>query len=351
MRKPIASLSLDLDNLWAYLKTHGNTSWQSYPSYLDVVVPRILEFLESHGLTITFFIVGQDAALERNRRVIGAIAAAGHEIGNHSFQHEPWLHLYSEQQIEAELLAAEESIGLATGQTPVGFRGPGFTLTPVVLSALARRGYLYDATTLPNFLNPLARAYFLMTSNLNSAEKRQRKALFGTFRDGLRSLKPYRWKTDDGEVIEMPVTTVPVLKIPMHASYVLYLSALSPTLAIHYFRTALKLCRVTKTPPSLLLHPLDFLGSDDTQALSFFPGMNMPSRKKLEVVSEIIRTFEDEFTVLTIQQHVREILTSCPLAVVGTEARHCSTGEYEILTDSSPGLLRDNPAGRPGCGR
>ena len=58
-----------------------------------------LQFLKERGLSITFFIVGQDAALEKNREAIASIAAAGHEIGNHSFNHEPWLHLYSKEEI------------------------------------------------------------------------------------------------------------------------------------------------------------------------------------------------------------------------------------------------------------
>ncbi|TMA83344.1 MAG: polysaccharide deacetylase, partial [Deltaproteobacteria bacterium] len=81
--KPIASLSLDLDNKWSYLKTHGDPGWERLPSYLDVVVPRVLDFLESRNLTITVFIVGQDAALDKNRELLRAIAAR-HEIGNHS---------------------------------------------------------------------------------------------------------------------------------------------------------------------------------------------------------------------------------------------------------------------------
>src|SRR5262249_8483709 len=124
MSKPIASLSLDLDNKWSYLKTHGDRGWEQYPSYLDVVVPRFLEMLGSLDLRTTVFIVGQDAAIARNRSLLRSIAAAGHEIGNHSFHHEPWLHLYSPAEIEAEISTAEESIAAATGVVPSGFRGP-----------------------------------------------------------------------------------------------------------------------------------------------------------------------------------------------------------------------------------
>src|SRR5688500_13134280 len=102
----LASLSLDLDNKWSYLKTHGDAGWQGCPSYLDSLVPRALEFLDRLGLSITFFVVGQDAAIDRNRTALMSIRAAGHEIGNHSFAHEPWLHSYSTDELHAEIEAA-----------------------------------------------------------------------------------------------------------------------------------------------------------------------------------------------------------------------------------------------------
>src|SRR5205809_6697737 len=98
-KKPIASLSLDLDNKWSYLKTHGDPGWERLPSYLDVVVPRVLDFLETRNLTITVFIVGQDAALDKNRVLLRAIAASP-EIGNHSFHPDPSLHRYSSDRTD-----------------------------------------------------------------------------------------------------------------------------------------------------------------------------------------------------------------------------------------------------------
>src|SRR6185312_4830660 len=80
MSKPIASLSLDLDNKWSYLKTHGDAGWEGFPSYLDRVVPCALELLDDLQLRITVFVVGQDAAIASNQAAIGSLAAAGHEI-------------------------------------------------------------------------------------------------------------------------------------------------------------------------------------------------------------------------------------------------------------------------------
>src|SRR5437868_12574121 len=105
--KPIASLSLDLDNKWSYLKTHGDRGWETFPSYLDTLVPRALDFLSDRDLQITFFVVGQDAALEENFDALRAISERGHEIGNHSFSHEPWMHLYDREKVEHEIRLAE----------------------------------------------------------------------------------------------------------------------------------------------------------------------------------------------------------------------------------------------------
>jgi hypothetical protein len=306
-KRLLGSLSLDLDNKWSYLKTHGDAIWESFPSYLDLVVPRVLAFLKERNLTITFFIVGQDAALPQHREVLRSLAEAGHEIGNHSFHHEPWLHLYSEQQIEEELAKAEESIESATGVRPTGFRGPGFSVSPMVLRVLAKRGYRYDASTFPTFLGPLARAYYFATSKLSPEEKAKRKMLFGKFREGLRTLRPYRWRTSPKPVVEIPVTTVPIFKVPFHVSYLIYLACYSRFLAVSYFHWALIMCRLTNVQPSLLLHPLDFLGGDDTSDLGYFPGMSMSGPRKLELCAAFFDLFCRHFTPVTMRQHAESL--------------------------------------------
>ncbi|HEY0322093.1 MAG TPA: polysaccharide deacetylase family protein [Pyrinomonadaceae bacterium] len=330
--KPVASLSLDLDNKWSYMKTHGDAGWETFPSYLDVVVPRALQFFKERNLTITFFIVGQDAALEKNTEALRSISAAGHEIGNHSFHHEPWLHLYSEAEIENELEQAEVAIERATRKRPVGFRGPGFSLSEQTLRVLARRGYEYDASTFPTFLGPLARAYYFMTAKLTEEEREKRKGLFGKFRDGFQSLKPYHWHVNGARLLEIPVTTTPVFKTPAHVSYLLYLSCFSTGIALLYFRTFLEMCRLTGTQPSLLLHPLDFLGSDDTSDLSFFPAMRMPSEKKLHIVSEALKMMAERFTVVNMLEHARRAGQTKKLPLVEPSFHHSNLSMQSKLT-------------------
>jgi len=311
MNKPIASLSLDLDNKWSYMKTHGDAGWESFPSYLDTVVPRVTNFLKERDLNITFFIVGQDAALDKNAEAIGQLSAAGHEIGNHSFNHEPWLHLYSEEEIVSEFSRTEDALEKVTGQRPRGFRGPGYSLSPTVLKVLAARDYFYDCSTLPTYIGPLARAYYFFASkDLSAEEKEKRKQLFGRFSDGFQPLKPYFRQIGEKSLVEIPVTTMPLVKTPIHASYVIYLSTFSNGLAKAYWKTALEMCRVTGTQLSLLLHPLDFLSSDDAPELKFFPGMNLPLEKKLAFVSEILGTLGNKFEIVNMREHAERFARS-----------------------------------------
>lgn len=308
--KPVASLSLDLDNLWSYMKTHCDPGWETFPSYLDIVIPRVLDFLKERNLKITFFVVGQDAALEKNHAALKSLADAGHEIGNHSFNHEPWLHTYTEQQVEDEFARTEEAIEKATGRKPIGFRGPGFSVSPTVIDVLIRRGYQYDASTFPTYIGPLARLYYFMTASLKPEEKSKRDNLFGSVKDGFRPLQAHFWHLDgkpERKIIEIPVTTMPIFKIPIHVSYIIYIATYSPALALFYFRFALWMCRLTGTHPSLLLHPLDFLGCDDIEQLAFFPAMNMPSQKKLKLVGEILRLYGNSYDVLNMQRHADKV--------------------------------------------
>lgn len=328
--KPTASLSLDLDNQWSYLKTHGDRGWETFPSYLDVLVPRVLDFLQKRSLKITFFVVGQDAALEKNHDALTAVSAAGHEIGNHSFSHEPWFHLYDAQRVEHEIRLAEEHLEKVSGQRTIGFRGPGFSFTDETRRVLEQRGYLYDASTFPTFLGPLARIYYFFHSNLKGRDKKQRKALFGSLANGFRPLKPYRWNGKDG-LLELPVTTMPIFRLPIHLSYILYLSEFSSNLAAFYFRVAMQLCRMTNVTPSLLLHPLDFLGCDDKVGLEFFPGMDLLAVRKLELVARILDIYSNQFNGVCMKDHALSVSESIPtrdssksFAQPGAETREMS---------------------------
>jgi len=57
---------------------------------------RLLELLSAYGARATFFMVGETA--ERHPHVVKQVAAAGHEIGNHSWDHSAFPLLSGRQQ-------------------------------------------------------------------------------------------------------------------------------------------------------------------------------------------------------------------------------------------------------------
>lgn len=307
--RPLASVSLDVDNLWSYMKTHGDPGWESRPTYLDRFFPPVLDALDQLGLRITFFCVGVDAEREENLKPFQSLTARGHEVGNHSFEHEPWLHLYAPDALVRELERTEQAVERATGQRPIGFRGPGYSWSTALLEILADRGYLYDASTLPTYMGPLARRYYFMTAKLTPEQRRERAQLFGSFADGLRPVKPYHWRLPSGRtLLELPVTTFPVVKVPFHLSYLLYLSRVSESLMSAYLGTALAACRLTGTEPSFLLHPLDLLGGDQVRELAFFPGMDLPGARKIELFLRVLRRLGEHFRLVDMSTHARAII-------------------------------------------
>lgn len=302
MNRPAASISLDLDNQWAYMKTQGLIGPGVYPSYLDRIVPRILDNMRIHKQAITFFVVGKDAESNENIAAITAIHEAGHELANHSYLHEPWLQNYSEAELRADFERTEEAIEAISGAAPVGFRGPGFCASPSIRAMLLERGYLYDASSFPTVMSPVARAYFMLKSNLPAEEKKKRSGLYGSLAGALGNLNPF--EIEPG-LLEMPVTTMPLLRLPVHMSYLMFLAQFSAGLARLYWRTALTLCRVRGVQPHMLLHPTDFFDAQDVPEMSFFPGMKIPAERKLDLVSFVIESLQNHFHVVPMVEHAR----------------------------------------------
>jgi hypothetical protein len=307
-KKPTASISLDLDNQWSYMKIHGDEGWDEYPSYFNIFVPHVLDVLDELDLKITFFIVGKDTESEENRKYLRMIPERGHEAGNHSYNHESWLQTYSYEKIEKEIREAEEAIENVTGQRTTGFRGPGFSWSKDLLKVLEGRGYNFDASTLPTYLGPLARMYYFKKSDLSKEEKKARKELFGKFSEGLRKVKPYKWDLGNNKTItEIPVTTMPVFKIPFHLSYLIYIGNISKPLMKFYLNTAIRMCKITNTPISFLLHPLDLIGGDQITELAFFPGMNVSSSKKVEIFKTVIHSLSLHYNIVNMTEHFNEM--------------------------------------------
>ena len=285
----LAGLSIDLDDRWTYLRTRGDPDWACSPSVLPIAVPRMLDLLQSRGLRATFFAVGRDAECAPLRPLLRAIVGAGHEIGNHSFSHEPWLHRCDDNHVNDEIVRAEEAIIAATSVRPAGFRGPGHSVNSAMHSILAARGYLYDASPLRTFVMPLVRRFYFRGLELSPDERRQRAEVGGTLASAFGPNRARQLAIGDSRLMELPVTTFPFLRLPIHFTYLHRIEESAPGLARRYFAAAIKACGMAGTAPCLLLHATDFLGSDDGVDMDFFPGMRLSVAHKLGLLGDCLR--------------------------------------------------------------
>lgn len=106
---------------------------------------QILDVLKAFGIKATFFVVGQnvEAFPDALRREVGE----GHEIGNHTYDHEV-LPLKSPGQIRSQLARTNDLVEKITGARPRLFRAPHGWRNPWVNRSACREGCVPVAWTL-----------------------------------------------------------------------------------------------------------------------------------------------------------------------------------------------------------
>ncbi|HYD39157.1 MAG TPA: polysaccharide deacetylase family protein [Allosphingosinicella sp.] len=113
------------------------------------MVEAYLEFLGAAPAGGTFFVVGEVA--RRHPEVVRAIAAAGHELGCHSNAHVP-LDRQDRVGFREDLLRNLDALDSAGAGAVTGYRSPCFSLTGETRWAyevLAELGFAYSSSVLP----------------------------------------------------------------------------------------------------------------------------------------------------------------------------------------------------------
>ncbi|MDU4960862.1 MAG: polysaccharide deacetylase family protein [Sporomusaceae bacterium] len=104
-----------------------------YPPYTE----QLLDVLGEANVTATFFMLGQNA--EQHPELVARVAAAGHQIGNHTYSHVDLLKL-SRDRIADEIDRTQRVLTAITGSTPVLMRPPHGFRDAVVMEVMAERG-------------------------------------------------------------------------------------------------------------------------------------------------------------------------------------------------------------------
>ena len=118
------------------------------PSRVEEDVSRVLDLLDRRRTRATFFVLGESALAHPG--AVRSIAAAGHEVASHGFQHIP-VDALERSAFESDLDRSLEILTSIAGARPAGYRAPIWSLHRATwgLDALVSRGFAYDSSAAP----------------------------------------------------------------------------------------------------------------------------------------------------------------------------------------------------------
>lgn len=135
---------------------HFFEEWDDRYDYLTEPTGRVLNLLDRHGITATFFVVADVVA--RYPGLVEQIAERGHEIACHSLHHacpidpSTKMPLLEESTFERQTLEAKRILENVTNEEVVGYRAANAFVTGWMIDALERCGFQYDSSVSVNSL-------------------------------------------------------------------------------------------------------------------------------------------------------------------------------------------------------
>lgn len=261
----VCAISVDLDEIHHYYGIHGLAAplgGRDEHAVYDLALPRFADFAGAERLPLTLFAVGADLARPENGRRLRELAARGHEIGNHSFDHFYDLSRRTMDQIRQQISRANDAIAAHTGQRPSGFRAPGYVMSDPVYRALGEAGMTYSSSLFPCPYYYVAKATIITLLGLGGKSSHSIVSgpqVLGAPRLPYHVGRPY-WRAGAG-VLELPIQVTPKLRLPFIGTN---LTLMGPRLARRMARSL-----VGQPLINLELHGVDLLDQHDhLQALA-----------------------------------------------------------------------------------
>jgi polysaccharide deacetylase family protein (PEP-CTERM system associated) len=153
VQPPISNaLSVDVEDWFqvgAFETVIDRSEWDRLPPRVERNADAVLALFDRAGVKGTFFTLGWVA--ERYPALIGRIAAAGHELASHGWDHRR-VFTMDAGQFRADLRRARAAIEQASGAAVTGYRAPSFSIdarTPWAHPVLADEGYAYSSSVAP----------------------------------------------------------------------------------------------------------------------------------------------------------------------------------------------------------
>lgn len=143
-------LTFDIEDWYNHDDYSRDFAWEKHEVRIYEGTEKILTSLHERNLKGTFFCVGWIA--EHHPQVIKDIAAAGHHLGCHSYQHELATR-FSREEFKNDTYKAKCLIEDVAGSEVNAYRVPSFSITKNNLWAfdvLAELGFKYDSSVFPS---------------------------------------------------------------------------------------------------------------------------------------------------------------------------------------------------------
>lgn len=110
----------------------------------STLTPGFLDVLRDHQSAATFFMLGQNAS--RHPDTVARVAAEGHEVGNHTWDH-PYLTDLTDAQVRAQLGDTRALLQRLSGQSVPVFRPPGGFVDDHVVELAGQSAILWSVDT------------------------------------------------------------------------------------------------------------------------------------------------------------------------------------------------------------
>jgi polysaccharide deacetylase family protein (PEP-CTERM system associated) len=139
----------DYFQVYALERFVDRSEWDRFPSRVERNTDVILELLDRHGATGTFFTLGWVA--DKHPAIVRRIVDAGHEIASHGWWHRK-VTMLSRAQFREDVYAAKMALEQVSGHPVLGYRAPSFSITPGfewAFDVLLETGYRYDSSLFP----------------------------------------------------------------------------------------------------------------------------------------------------------------------------------------------------------
>lgn len=307
MAPRLASISVDLDSLKHYCRIHGLEDPGGGAGEVALALARLGELFARRRLPATLFAIGEDLADPEVRFAVSEAHQSGLEIASHSYSHDYALARRPQEEIDAELRRAEEAIVEVTGEAPVGFRAPGYTLSPTLLEVLCARGYLYDSSAFPAAPYYLAKAAVMGALRLTG---RRSRAVLDRPRVLFAPREPYRpalaepYRRGDSPIVELPMVISGLTRVP-------FIGTLAVTFPLPIVRALyLELRRAPFF--NLELHAIDVLDAEDgvPPALARRQrDLAIPHAEKLARLHEIFGWLAEDYEVVLLRAAARRFFS------------------------------------------